>query len=327
MTTVRSVIFACACACSLAAVASAQETVTRVELSPGESLTRTLVRSEIEARSAQLRADWVASGEKALAAAPVIEAGSILTPSLNPTTAPATPKISITFQAAAGLNYLLAEFTQSPTGQAIYAQYALPKGEPAAQSGAVLIGAPGAFVGLFNALWWDSVWLYSAPGTWTLSQLFICDNAGTCTSYSESQIASLFRNANTITVTNSAKPDVQAPLVTGGKLLTPTVKRSSANPAFGASLYVSDDISGVSQLSVCIKAPGSSTSECEVNRLPVPTLSGNRQTWDYIGSNAATGTWSITEYDVCDVAGNCLDDKNASDIQNLFGTTTFTVTN
>ena len=42
-------------------------------------------------------------------------------------------------------------------------------------------------------------------------------------------------------------------------------------------------------------------------------------------AGGVVGTWSILDYDVCDVAGNCVYDDNPSDIQSLFGTPAYSV--
>jgi hypothetical protein len=58
----------------------------------------------------------------------------------------------------------------------------------------------------------------------------------------------------------------------------------------------------------------------------MPLLSGKAKSFTNIGS-AITGQWTIQQLGVCDIAGNCLYDTNSADIQSLFGTTTFKVTN
>ncbi len=62
--------------------------------------------------------------------------------------------------------------------------------------------------------------------------------------------------------------------------------------------------------------------------IPAPLLHGtitDGLNFAYV-PDPPTGTWTIFDYWVCDVAKNCLVDETPSDIQALFGTTTFTVT-
>jgi hypothetical protein len=45
------------------------------------------------------------------------------------------------------------------------------------------------------------------------------------------------------------------------------------------------------------------------------------------GLAAHTGTWNMINYQICDVALNCLSDDNPADIRKLFGTTHSQLTN
>ncbi len=138
-------------------------------------------------------------------------------------------------------------------------------------------------------------------------------------------MASIFPSL-TIQVTNNGSPDITAPMVSAGRVLTPTVHLSSANPVFGASLTVSDDISGV-QYGVIGVDPPSGSGLIAHQGGSAPVLNGTIKVYAYLNGSAPTGTWSITQFGACDVAGNCSSDTNPSDIQALFGTTTFQVVN
>jgi hypothetical protein len=297
----------------------------QIELKPGESPQFALLRSQAEARAAQLRAAWIGAGHSIPTSAPVITSGKILTPTIKTTVAPAAPKFSVTFNGSTRLSSVEAVFSSKSTAQELEVEYSTPEGALAPTSGTIVIQQPGRPISFFSP---ENFTLYSAPGTWTLSYLLIADTAGNTNVYDESQIATLFGGANTITVTNPASPDTAAPIVSAGTILTPTVHIKSATPSFGAQLTVSDNLSGAFFSCVFIEAPGATTSSCYDNFSPAPTLSGNLRTWDYIGSTGKTGTWTITGYEVCDAATNCLlVFNNASAVQALFGTTTFTVTN
>jgi hypothetical protein len=298
-------------------VADAQDFPHRLVVYPGMSPELSAFGERDEARAAELRQAWLASGRPRPTTAPVIVSGKILTPTLNVTVAPAAPEISVKFQTGpAGLAYIVAYYYSDTSGQLRYATYYAPGDfdAPSPAKGRLKIEQP-----IYGALG-----LYSAAGSWTLEQLTIADAAGNSTVYTGSQLASLFPSLN-ITVTNSGTPDTQKPVVTAGKILTPTVKLSSAYPSFRAKLTVSDNLSGVANVCVYVQEPGTGGGFCDDGTPPSPLLSGTVD-GDTILKGDPTGTWTIFGYQVCDVAGNCVFDDSAADVQALFGTTTFTVT-
>jgi hypothetical protein len=154
----------------------------------------------------------------------------------------------------------------------------------------------------------------------------ILDYAYNYTAYSQAQLAGIFAKPY-ITVVNNGPVDITPPVVTAGQVLTPTVSLSSPDPTFEATLTGSDDISGVDQAFVIVQPPGGSFGQVNQVPVPVPSLSGTYTAYSSIFSGQPTGTWSITGYELCDIAGNCYADTNAADVQTLFGTTSFTVTN
>jgi hypothetical protein len=320
----RKSLIGCGLAYLMSTAALANDPM-QIELKPGESPQFALLRSQTEARAAQLRAAWIAAGHAIPPSAPVITSGKILTPTIKTTVAPAAPRFSVTFSGSTRLSSVEAVFSSNSTAQELEVEYTTVEGTPSATSGTIVIEQPGRPLSFFSPA---NFTLYSAAGTWTLSYLLIADTAGNTNVYNENQIATLFGGANTITVTNPASPDTSAPLVSAGKILTPTVHIKSATPAFGAQLTVSDNLSGAFFSCVYIEPPGGTFSSCYDNFSSAPILSGNLHTWDYIGSTGTTGTWTITGYEVCDAATNCLIVlNNASAVKALFGTTTFTVTN
>jgi hypothetical protein len=270
---------------------------------------------KLEAHSQALRRAWLASGHVVETAAPAITAGKLLTPNLNPIKAPAAPAITLTFQADAGLAHIGGCFSSSASSQELCLQDALPPGPPPPTAGNVAIEQPGGEGG--------SLTLYAAPGAWTLTDLYIVDQSGAATAYNQSQIASLFTGGSTFEVTNTGTPDTAPPVITAARVLTPTVRLSSANPAFGAQLTVSDNLSGVGEICIDVTDPNDNEYSCGYDIPPSPR-SGAVNTGTSI-AGGPVGTWSILDYDVCDVAGNCVYDDNPSDIQSLFGTTTFKV--
>ncbi len=274
--------------------------------------------SRLEARAAVLRRAWLASGHKAPAAGPAVISGILLTPNLDVDKAPAAPDISVNFQAAAGLSFISACFTSNTTTQTSCTVYEVPFGLSGPTGGKLRIRQPAGGGGSLN--------LYAAPGAWSLTDLFLADMSGAVVNYNQSQIPTLFPGGSTINVTNIRTPDTSPPVITAGKVLTPVVSLSSANPGFGVQLTVSDNLSGVGQLCIEVSDPNGGGYLCDATLPPSPR-SGKVETAVYIGNSVPTGTWKITYYSVCDVAGNCISDNNPADIQSLFGTTTFTVTN
>jgi hypothetical protein len=286
-------------------------------VTPGMPLQQAKMLLRMEARSEALRRAWLASGHVAETAAPAITAGKLLTPTLNVIAAPAAPEITVTFQAAAGLAIIGACFSSSASSQELCLQDVLPPGPPPPTAGKATIEQPGGEGG--------SLSLYAAPGAWTLTDMYIIDVSGAHAVYNQSEIAALFTGGSTFQVTNNVSPDTADPVITAAKVLTPTVKLSSANPAFGAELTVSDNLSGVGEICIDVADPHGNEYSCGYD-IPSSPRSGAVDTGTSIAGGPA-GAWTIFDYDVCDVAGNCVYDSNPSDIESLFGTTTFKVKN
>jgi hypothetical protein len=163
--------------------------------------------------------------------------------------------------------------------------------------------------------------VYSAGGTWTLRSMYIYDLMGNITSYDQAALTPLF-NRLTINVTNKGTPDLAPPLVTAGQVLTPKVSISS-HPYFLANLTVSDNVSGVVRAYVTVTGPGGSPSVLYYKFTTVPVRNGTVQVYDYLGDQTATGTWTISAYQACDVVNQCAYVADPADIHALFGTTTF----
>lgn len=166
---------------------------------------------------------------------------------------------------------------------------------------------------------------YTQPGQWQLVAAYMADYAGDFVSYTQAQLAALFP-VPYITFVNNGPVDITPPTVTSGAILTPTVSLSSPVPVFEATLTGMDDVSGLYQPYVGVEPPGGSYSQVDQAPMPFPLLKGTGTAYSTLFTGQPTGTWSIAFYAFCDLAGNCLSDTNAQDVQNLFGTTTFQVT-
>ena len=287
--------------------------------------------ADIHASAAVVGRGWIASGyrpQPTTVSPCEITAGRILTPRLDVANPPAAPKIETTFRnCTPGVKNIYARFQSSRSVQYMDTYYAANDSDPPRVAGTVQFARIGLAypVGAFTP--------YSQPGVWALSQLSISDRQGNARDYQGAALASLFPSLG-IRLTNAGTADSMAPLITAGQLLTPTVRLSSAWPAFGAKLTVSDDVSGVAYTFVTVCVPGSLYNCLGYSEdSPAPFLNGNVKDYDYLCSiftgdcsGVPTGTWTITGYGACDVAGNCLYDYNTSDVMALFGTTTFSVT-
>jgi hypothetical protein len=284
--------------------------------------------AQIEAReatrAAEIRRAWIESGHAldARFIPPVLLSGKILTSSINVRTAPASPRTRIKFKTGqSGLSTISLYFYSATTSQAIYLYYSIPYQAAGPTDGTVNMQHPAGpsygSSGAFN--------LYSAAGTWTLTNAYIYDQAGHSTFYSGAALDALFPDGRTISVVNNGSPDTGNPSVTAGEVLTPVIHKSTDPLTFSAKLTVSDDISGVAYCYVLITAPDSSVNIAYGNYPPSPVPSGKVIAYNYLGSNPKKGLWTIAAVGVSDVTGNSIYISGATNIMDLFGTTTFRV--
>lgn len=166
---------------------------------------------------------------------------------------------------------------------------------------------------------------YAQPGQWQLVAAYIADYIGNFVPYNQAQLAKLFPTPY-ITVINNGPVDVTPPTVSAGRVLTHTVSLSSPVPVFEAKLTGADDVSGLYVPFVGIEQPQGSYSQVDQAPMPFPLLSGTGTAYSSLFAGQPTGTWTITFYAFCDVAGNCFSDNSPDDVKALFGTTTFQVT-
>jgi hypothetical protein len=272
--------------------------------------------ASVQAKANQLRQAWLAAGHSAEEAQtpPVITSGRILTPTINVQTAPATPKTQIQFKTfSADLAFVYVEYCSSKSVQLLAINYATAEGAPVGDSNPLTIEPAQS---AFN--------LYSAPGVWTLFSIIIIDQAGNETAYGFQQLSTMFPST-TINVVNAGTPDITPPVILSGKISTPVVTLSGPHPAFGVSLTISDDLSGVGYANVYVFGPTNLYER--PSSIPVAIKHGVVTAWDYLGpsSGAVPGTYRVETVQICDVAGNCVNHSDPSYLQSLFGTTTFTV--
>lgn len=253
------------------------------------------------------------------ASEPSIVAGTVLTPAVSVQAAPGQVELTVTIdQGTIGASAILASMT-SPSGQTIGTGFIEVPSYPAAHKVKVPFILQGPFLN-------SGLTLYSEPGTWTITSITLLTNDQQVVWYSGSQLAALFDNKISVSVTNAGKDDITPPVIGRGKILTPTVSLSSSPPVFAVSLNVKDDVSGVSSVYLQFQPPSGNPGGTSA-ALSAPLMAGKVDSFGTLAAGSPTGTYTLTSLYVCDYAGNCVNDNSASDLAKIFGGTTFEVTN
>jgi hypothetical protein len=243
-------------------------------------------------------------------APPAITAAKILTPSVSVRTAPGYGLFSFTFTAPGYYNYNNFIFT-GPSGQTVDVGYSIaPPG--AEKAGSIVFFNPFS--------------IYTQPGTWTLTEAQIGDLLGNVTVYSGTKLAALFPSL-TLKIVNTGPYGSTAPTVTSGKIETPKVSLSGKLPFFRATLAATDDLSGIESTYIYLNEPdGTAYPGFPLILQTTQGLKVNATAGVLLNTpGLPTGTWSVTGYSVCNVAGNCLTETDAATLKQQFGTTTFDV--
>jgi hypothetical protein len=308
------------------------------QLQSGETPQESLMMSQIQAQAGQLQAAWLAGGYPRASKMPSITSGTILAPTtIDVTTPPAAPQLQITYTVDPNswLDSIYAEFF-SPHGQRIVVQYQPPAGVQGPQSGTIDIQSPPGRSLVYDVASFFTG--YSEAGTWTMEFLVIMDHAGDQTVYDESQLEKFFK-PHTVTVSNSTGlEDIKAPAVSSAAIINnpATIALSSQFPSIGASFTATDSgsggnpPSGVNSAYLCVqKKDKTSNVWCQTTSASAPFSTSNTlSSWVCLGgtiqctgTTVPTGTWTVTNVDICDVPGNCYDASSAADIKTLFGGT------
>jgi hypothetical protein len=274
-------------------------------------------KAALAAHATELRHTWIRQHPNTPlpTTGPSITAGSITTPIILIRTPPATPGVSFNFiTGPAGMAYAYFYFI-GPEGQTITVSY-FPYDSPT--SGSFTVLSPGR-----------SLNEYQQAGIYKLTAATIADYVGNSTDYTEAQLASIF-SRQTFRVINPGASDGTPPKVFSGKIVTPTVSLSAARPVFAIDLTVSDTVSGVANVSLVLTAPDGSFSTAAYGRSPSPiTKTGTLRSaanFTY-ETDFPTGTWSITDINIIDYAGNQIEISDAAQIKSLLGSATFQLTN
>jgi len=286
-----------------------------VRVEHGESVQQAIQQARFKARMESSRAanpaPAPATSTDVKNIPPSITGGTIVSTTLTVGQPTSIPTVQVSYRTgAAGLGGLELVFTSPDGNESLAVSYA-PHG--LSTRATVTVAQP------------SNVPYYTQPGQWPLVAAYIEDYSGNFVSYTQAQLATLFPSPM-FTVVNNGPVDITPPVVTSGQILTPSVSLSSPVPVFAASLTGSDDVSGMYVPYVGILAPGASFSLVDQVTMPFPLLAGTGTAYSTVFAGDPTGTWSISFYELCDVAGNCFFDQSPADIQTLFGTTTFQVT-
>jgi hypothetical protein len=280
---------------------------------------------ELARQSEFLRARWAELAARGLTPATIVEpslgASKILTPSINLGEAPGAPIVQLALNAGTVGYYALFASLISPSGShevGVGLEVPALPTNPEKRQFVVLLQSPFTSGEGFN--------IYSEAGVWTLQSINLSSNDGQLISYSGSQLASLFPGL-TVNVVNKGTPDITPPKAGKGKILTPTVSLGSTAPYFAARLPVSDSNSGVQSVSLSIIPPGSNfPSNSAYSPLAAPVKAGDVTAYATFNASSPTGTYTISAFQVCDYAGNCLYKTSAADIEAAFGASSFEVT-
>lgn len=309
--------FAAATFLAAAAPAPAQDLLTpqgRITMLPGHSIQLAMTQAAVMRRVAGARpASSAGTSIRATPGAPQITSGALLANTLTVGDPASVPAMQFAYKTGpAGLSGAGFTFT-SPNGlNALSLNY-----------------YPGAF-GRKGTITFDGAASppnFAQPGQWTLTSAYVGDQNYNFTNYTQAQLAALITNP-VIDIINTGPVDFTPPVVTAGKVLTPTVSLSSPVPQFVAQLSGTDDLSGVAFGFIIIEAPGGSFGQTQTTSAPIAFAHGSMQVSAPFFQGQPTGTWSITGFILCDVAQNCSTNvQTPADVQALFGTTTFTVTN
>jgi hypothetical protein len=246
-------------------------------------------------------------------AAPEILSGKIISAVLNVAKAPALPEFSISYKAPGAIDYVSFGFF-SPSGQyysGIFYFYA-----PSERAGTLLVSEPDYQLNL-----------YSEPGVWTLSYIDIVDDDGSYAFYTTAELATLFPS-NTMRVVNTVAPDVVPPTVLTAKILTPKVSAGGVFPWFEAVVVAADNLSGFDYIDLLLQEPNGDIGYPASEYSSAPSRKGAIVVGEDLSyaTGSGLGTWTITGYQACDLADNCVTDTNAADVKKLFGNVTFEVT-
>ncbi len=272
----------------------------------------------LEQHAAEARAYWAAHARPDGSTEPALTGGSILTPNINVAVAPGAPRIKLDIAPGSiGLSGFDIQLISPNNQQGVSVSGGPPSYLPMKTREVLMVQVSSAFAN-------QGFGFYTLPGDWTLNEITLFSMDGSIISYSAQQLSGLFSNL-IVHITNPGTPDVTAPTLGKGSVLTPTIDLSDAMPYFEAKMHVADDVSGVATVGMGFAAPDGSFGYGAYSTIFSPVKTGEVIASSAFQQTAPVGTYTINYLSVCDVAGNCTTKTSASDIQATLGTTTFVV--
>ena len=145
---------------------------------------------------------------------------------------------------------------------------------------------------------------HSEAGTWIVSRIVLCDNAGNSQSIDTATLKTL-GFATTLTVASTQ--DVTPPQLTGFTFSPIFVDTTSGDATVTVNLHITDDLSGVSSCgAVWFSSP--SGGQLAISS-PLALISGTALDGQYQGTvtirkYSEAGTWIVSRIVLCDNAGN-----------------------
>ncbi len=213
---------------------------------------------------------------------------------------PAAMRVKLAFQTdVSGLSSAWLTF-RSPSGQQEKLIAYRTQAEP--ESGTIVIGYPQRFG------------FYSEPGTWTLDDVQLDNNADCSYGWGGDAIPG-FANRS-FEVINTHQPDFARPNIVKGTIRTGIVHRSAPHPVARIKLDVADDLSGVSYAGVClsnIDPLAGGGGECfQTPSGQRPGLNTSLLAAERFWEGLPDGTYRVYAAFICDVGGSCKDYYDAA---------------
>jgi hypothetical protein len=161
-----------------------------------------------------------------------------------------------------------------------------------------------------------------------LGVIYITDLAGHCSYYEGAALTAIMPHT-TFTVVNNASPDTTPPAITAATILTPTVKLSAAYPYARVDVTVTDNLSGAQYVAATFENAAQTQTISLQSDAAAPTRKGVIEIGSEIGGEGSspTGTYTVTNVEACDIAGNCFFVEQGKELAKIFGSkTSFTMT-
>ena len=244
----------------------------------------------------------------AAAAEPGVREVRILTPFVDVARPPAAPQVEININGSA--TSLQLTWT-GPTGQTFLESFSgVWTGKTVFQASDPSV--PRIYSSYSSPLAFN---LYTQPGTWSLTKLYICNERECRTKQGEV--------LGTITIKNPNKPDLAPPVIVSAAM-DPQDVTNDELIARGARIKfkVTDDVSGVSQIFATTKVVHNDTFFFSANAPLDVVRSGTITAWTgkfSSGANFTAGKYPIDRLSITDNAGNSTVITDANTISQLFG--------